>query len=112
MKAIIRKALVCAALVVSAFGANAGDWKLVWSDEFNYQGLPDKTKWDYEQGFVRNHESQYYTRDRQENARVENGNLVIECQMEHFQPSQGAPVKYTSASLTTRESWLYGRIEM
>ena len=51
----------------------AGPWELVWSDEFSYQGLPDQTKWSYEEGFVRNHESQYYTRARQENARVERG---------------------------------------
>jgi hypothetical protein len=35
--------------------------KLVWSDEFNYNGYPDSTKWDYEVGFVRNKEPQYYT---------------------------------------------------
>ena len=42
----------------------ASGWKLVWSDEFNYQGLPDPAKWDYETGFVRNHENQYYTQGR------------------------------------------------
>ena len=26
-----------------ASGAVAADWKLVWADEFNYQGLPDPT---------------------------------------------------------------------
>lgn len=41
---------------------------LVWSDEFNYTGLPDSTKWNYEEGFVRNNESQYYTKARKENA--------------------------------------------
>ena len=34
---------------------------LVWSDEFNYEGLPDEKKWDFEEGFVRNNEPQYYT---------------------------------------------------
>ena len=24
--------------------------KLVWSDEFNYQGLPDSSKWGYDRG--------------------------------------------------------------
>ena len=51
----------------------AGKWELVWSDDFNYNGLPDSTKWDYEEGYRRNHESQYYTRGRLENARVEGG---------------------------------------
>ena len=91
---------------------NTAAWKLVWSDEFNYQGLPDKTKWAYEEGFVRNHENQYYTRERSENARVENGSLVIECRKEHFQPAGHEAVEYTSASLTSRASWLYGRLEM
>jgi beta-glucanase (GH16 family) len=86
----------------------------VWSDEFNYQGLPDPAKWDYEEGFVRNHEKQYYTRGRPENARVENGMLVLECRKEEYTPAKHSPVAYTSASLVTRESagWLYGRIEV
>ena len=24
----------------------AGEWSLVWSDEFNYTGLPNQEKWD------------------------------------------------------------------
>ena len=42
----------------------AGDWKLVWSDEFEKEGLPDAKKWGYEEGFVRNKELQFYTRGR------------------------------------------------
>jgi beta-glucanase (GH16 family) len=101
-------------LVMAANGLHAEKWKLVWSDEFNYQGLPDKTKWDYEEGFVRNHESQYYTRGRLENARVEDGMLILECRKEHFTPKLHAPVEYTAASLLTRNkaSFQYGRIEM
>jgi hypothetical protein len=58
----------------------AGDphWKLVWSDEFDAPGLPDAKKWSYEVGQLRNREAQYYTKERKENARVENGTLVIE----------------------------------
>ena len=26
--------------------AQAAPWQLVWSDEFNYHGLPDPAKWD------------------------------------------------------------------
>ena len=98
----------------SARAATPAGYTLVWADEFNYQGLPDQTKWDYEEGFVRNHESQYYTRARLENARVEDGNLVIECRKESFTPANHAPVEYTVASLTTqnRASWQYGRIEV
>ena len=94
--------------------AHAEQWKLVWSDEFDYHGLPDPTKWDYEEGFVRNQESQYYSRERLDNARVEGGRLVIECRKERFTPKNHPPVEYTAASLITQNkaSWQYGRIEV
>jgi beta-glucanase (GH16 family) len=100
-------------------------WELVWSDEFDYTGLPDKSKWTYEQGFVRNRELQYYTRGRKENARVEKGMLVLRAKKERFpnaryQAGSGDWRKkrefaeFTSASVTTRgkASWKYGRIEV
>ena len=101
-------------------------WRLVWSDEFDYQGLPDPKKWDYEEGFVRNQEPQYYTRGRLENARVENGTLIIEARKEQFKnphfhaaaskkgPAQKEFADYTSASLITqhRADWRYGRMEI
>jgi len=95
-------------------------WKLVWSDEFNYTGLPDPAKWDYEEGYVRNNEAQYYTRARKENAWVDGGALTITCLKDNvFQIPQGKPkggtiAPYTAASLITRgkASWTYGRIEM
>ena len=78
----------------------------IWQDEFDGQGVPNQTRWDYETGFVRNRESQLYTR-RPENARLEDGHLVIEGRRESY---EGA--NYTSASLTSRVSWTYGRIEV
>lgn len=85
--------------------------QLVWSDEFNYTGLPDATKWSYETGGsgFGNNEAQYYTKDRLENARVEDGNLVIEARKENYEGKN-----YTSARLVTRDkaSWTYGRIEV
>jgi hypothetical protein len=62
----------------------AKGWKLVWADEFEYRGLPDPKKWGYEEGLVRNNELQFYTKGRAENARVENGALVIEGRREPF----------------------------
>ena len=87
----------------------AKGWKLAWSDEFDYHGLPDPAKWDYEEGLVRNSELQYYTRRRLENARVENGALTIEARREPF---KGAA--FTAASLVTRGKFIveFGRIEM
>jgi beta-glucanase (GH16 family) len=84
-------------------------WKLIWSDEFVYSGLPDPSRWDYEVGYRRNNELQYYTAARTENARVENGLLIIETRKE---PYRG--FDYTSASLITKDkaSWVYGRVEV
>jgi beta-glucanase (GH16 family) len=103
----------------------SGGRRLVWSDEFNYRGFPDSTKWIYENGYVRNKELQYYTKSRPENARVENGNLVIEARKEKllnkdYKPEsknwreQDEYVSYTSASLKTfkKADWKYGRIEI
>jgi beta-glucanase (GH16 family) len=70
---------------------------LIWADEFNYTGLPDPSKWNYEIGFVRNNEKQYYTKARLENAKVENGNLVITSLKEEY----NNVAHYTSASLNT-----------
>ncbi len=91
-----------------------GSWSLVWSDEFDYQGLPDSSKWTCEQGWKRNNESQYYTVGRLENCRVEDGMLVIEARRENFATPEGKLAVYTSASLTTKDraAWKYGRIEV
>jgi beta-glucanase (GH16 family) len=115
-------------LVWLAVPVCAADWKLVWSDEFDRPGLPDPAKWNYEEGFIRNNEAQVYTRRRRENARVEDGMLIIEARKEYFRNSAYDPNasssgwrrqnqeygEYTSASLTTRgkASWTYGRIEV
>ena len=60
--------------------------KMIWNDEFNGKGLPDATKWNYDVGGdgYGNNESQFYTKNRLENARVENGNLVIEAKKENW----------------------------
>ena len=38
----------------------AEGYRLVWSDEFNRNGAPDTANWNYEKGFVRNEEDQWY----------------------------------------------------
>ena len=88
-------------------------WKLVWSDEFDHDGLPDPAKWAYDVGVENNgwgnHELQFYTKSRPENARVEQGHLVIEARRE---PWQGRA--YTSARLVTKDKadWTHGRFEI
>jgi beta-glucanase (GH16 family) len=89
---------------------------LVWSDEFAGNGLPDSSKWGYDAGRGcpqncgwGNNELQYYTVKRTNNARVENGRLIIEAHKEAFENTA-----YTSARLVSKNKgdWKYGRIEV
>jgi beta-glucanase (GH16 family) len=103
-----------AAMMLVAFQMSTPDLKgpkLVWSDEFNYSGLPDPSKWNYDVGGHGwgNNELQFYTSGRKENARVENGMLVIEARKEKWEGKD-----YTSARLITKGKgdWKYGRIEV
>ena len=115
---------LCLATTLPLLGT---EWKLVWSDEFNAHGLPDASKWIYEVGFIRNQELQYYTKERLENVRQENGQLVIEGRKEKYPNPGFVPgtvaasarrgrefADYTAGSINTftKQSFLYGRIEM
>ena len=99
--------------ILTLFSCNTQEdkWELVWSDEFNYTGLPDSTKWTAEVGGHGwgNNELQFYTSGRSENARVENGLLTIEARREDHDS-----MKYTSARLVTKNKgdWQYGKIEV
>ncbi len=85
--------------------------KLVWSDEFDYTGLPDSTKWGYDIGGHGwgNNEKQFYTEKRAENAAVSNGVLTITAIKEEHEGSG-----YTSARLVSKNKgdWTYGRMEI
>ena len=83
---------------------------------------PNPKNWNFERGFVRNEEAQWY---QPENARCENGFLVIEGHRERLKNANydaASPrwqrnrefAEYTSASVTTRglHQWTYGRFEM
>ena len=92
-----------------ALASSAQTWNLSWSDEFNGTSI-DPNKWGYDIGTGAaqglwgwgNGELQYYTDDL-ENARVENGDLVITAIEEDYAGSA-----YTSARLVTRNK--FGRI--
>jgi beta-glucanase (GH16 family) len=94
---------------VTGFERGEPNWKLVWEDNFEKDGLPNPEIWRYEVGYIRNKEVQYYTANRSENARVENGNLIIEARKDNWDGKE-----ITSASLNTygNKSMLYGRIEV
>ena len=97
-------------------------WKLVWSDEFNGSGRPDPASWNFEEGFVRNHEDQWYQAD---NAWQEDGLLIIEARREdrpnptyrangRYWGQQRERIQYSSACITTmgKREFLYGRLEV
>ncbi|HXR82724.1 MAG TPA: glycoside hydrolase family 16 protein [Hanamia sp.] len=85
--------------------------KLVWSDEFNYNGLPDSSKWNYAVGANGwgNNEKQFYTKADTTNAIVKNGVLCIIARNEKHDNND-----YTSARLLTKgkAEWEYGKIEV
>jgi beta-glucanase (GH16 family) len=97
-------------------------YQLIWSDEFNNEGVPDSTKWRFENGFVRNQEDQWY---QKENAVCSNGNLVITAKKERkANPnySEGSTdwrknrpfIEYTSASVVMKKehAFKYGKMEV
>ncbi len=88
-------------------------WKLVWNDEFNNTAL-DLTKWEFEVNADGggNDELQYYT-NRNVNAYLEDGCLIIQALKERYTGSGGAR-DYTSARLRTykKGDWKYGRFEI
>ncbi|MDQ6471574.1 glycoside hydrolase family 16 protein [Flavobacterium sp. LHD-80] len=127
---LLRFVLVIAVLtVISGFVSNAEkalrdkEYKLVWSDEFSKNGVPNEKNWNYESGFVRNEENQWY---QKENAYCKDGFLIIEAREEnranpnfisknhHDWKKQRDSIKVTSSCLITRGkySWQYGRFEM
>lgn len=88
---------------------------LVWWDEFDYTGVPDTTKWNYDLGDGcpgvcgwGNNELQYYT-NRTKNVRVENGILIIEA---HQDSVDGKAYSSSRIISKNKGDWLYGRIEV
>ena len=99
------------------------DWQLVWSDEFNADGPLNSSVWNFEQGYARNEEAQWYQSD---NAVCKNGLLIIEARKEQNRKNplyvSGSNdwrkkrefIDYTSSSVTTagKKEFLYGRFEI
>lgn len=102
-----------------SFRVSAQHWELIWSDEFDYEGLPNPQKWSFDvEGNSwdwGNNELQNYTPAEKRNAWVENGYLVIEARKEDWvYPGDGQNRNYTSARLRTykKGDWLYGKVEV
>lgn len=89
-------------------------YQVIWQDEFDTTQI-DRKKWDFQLGTGSeyglsgwgNNELQFYT-NRSDNARIENGSLIIEARKETLQGQS-----YTSARLVTKglENWTYGKFE-
>jgi beta-glucanase (GH16 family) len=97
-------------------------YELVWQDEFDEDGKPNPSNWNFEEGYVRNQEDQWY---QPENAVCEDGFLIIEARKEQKPNPNYKPgsdnwkenrefIEYTSSSLLTKDlhTWQYGRFEM
>lgn len=82
-------------------------YHLVWSDEFDYTGVPSQDNWSYDLGDSGwgNNELQNYTSSR-DNSGVQDGKLIIRAIKDNG--------KWTSARLVTKNKvdFLYGRMEV
>lgn len=94
-------------------------YRLVWSDEFTVDGLPNAEKWNFdteanETGWY-NDELQYYADSRLENARVSEGTLKMIARKESLTSADDyGGQAYTSARLITKGKahWQYGFMEV
>ena len=83
---MLKKVVLAAGAVLmgaNLFNAAAAspDRTLIWSDEFNTDGPLNSEKWNFEEGFVRNHEFQWYA---DSNAYCQGGLLVLEARPANF----------------------------
>jgi len=88
---------------------------LVWSDEFNKEGVIDSTKW-FLQTQIPPHGNwwggliQHYT-NREENTFVKDGKLYLVAKKEKY-TDQGYTKDYTSARINSKFAFTYGRVEI
>ncbi|WP_394730337.1 family 16 glycosylhydrolase [Altererythrobacter sp. GH1-8] len=96
-------------------------YELVFADEFSAGEMPDPAKWTYDthrnaEGWY-NNELQYYAANRSENARIEDGRLIIEARRDGASVADATDYggqEYTSARLITqaKAAWTYGFYEI
>ena len=111
--------LLLAATATAAHAEAPAGYSLVWSDEFDSGTVPDPAKWSFDtQANAQkwwHDEAEYYTANRPENARIEDGYLVIEVRKEDTSAMPGtAGQLYTSARLITegKAQWTHGFVEV
>lgn len=86
-------------------------YSLVWSEDFDTDGLPNASHWDYEEGYLRNGEFQDYKKADLNYSRIEDGKLIIEAKKD---PHEGIDYyfDYSSASLVSKKTFGYGRLDI
>ena len=90
-------------------------YKLVWGDEFDYEGTPAADKWHFQvepitdSGWA-NNELQHYT-SRLDNAGVSDGTLKIIAKREDYTYA-GINKGFTSARLNAKFDFTYGKVEV
>ncbi len=112
----------CMLIFSSTIAQVPDNYKLVWQDEFTKEGKVDAAKWNFERGFVRNNELQWY---QETNASQKNGMLHIEGRRERIKNTgyeAGSNnwkksrefAEYTSSSINTRGKYefQYGILEV
>ncbi len=96
-------------------GGGDNNLELIWSDEFNYEGRPDSSKWHHQTfapngGSWFNGELQHYV-DKENTTYVTNGTLKIVARKETY-TTQNSTKEYTSARLNSKFDFKYGRIDV
>jgi beta-glucanase (GH16 family) len=90
------------------------DWTVIYSDDFETDGLPDSTKWTVDarpKGWI-NNEEQIYTDTTRDNVRVRNGNLVITGKKDYPTGDPNAPWSSARVISQGKMDFLYGKVEM
>ncbi|MGO4289010.1 carbohydrate-binding protein [Chitinophaga sp. RAB17] len=89
-------------------------WTMIFGDEFNTGGLPDRTKWTVDprpKGWI-NGEQQVYTDTTHDNIRVRNGDLVITGKKDF--PNGNTTEPWSSGRLISqgKMDFTYGKVEV
>lgn len=90
---------------------------LVYSDTFDYSGLPDTNNWAYDVGNGTdgwgNNELEYYQDANVNNVAVNDGVLTLTALYDKTGITDGSTIyNYTSTRMYTKQSWLYGKVEV
>lgn len=89
-------------------------WTMIYQDEFNTDGLPDRSKWTVDprpKGWI-NGEQQVYTDTTHDNIRVENGKLIIKGKKDFPNGNSNEPWSSGRMISQGKMDFLYGKVEV